>query len=279
MRIIGLLLLLTILLSCSLSTKPDDNDPFSIRLKLVDNSGNTLQGYKVTIIQNNYHGPWNIRPSKSGYRAETTFRYDVVENCRVNLIIYDYFDHPVSTVFDTLKSAGMYQYRWNGLDNNGNSLRHGVYKAVMKYYIGDEVVYSGTSYPYIFTELSTEHTPYVTDINGEFNLDNIMPFPVLYCNVPVKMLDEMGNELGNFVFSDTMKVTIESPNHDTRSCVFSIINGKNILNLNWDTMTQVDEKAKRTKAIPAINNRKNRGNDDVFPTENKFFGNYPNPFA
>ncbi len=278
MRIIGLLLLLTILLSCSNSTKPDDNDPFSIRLKLVDNSDNPLQGYRITINQNNYNGTGNDFYANTNHRSYTTFAYYIEGDYKVNLRIYDFFNRPIRTIIDTTQIHGNYHVSWDGKDDEGILVRDGVYKAEIKYYNGEEVVFSDRCYPYILCEFNMEQSHYLTDVNGELFTENIIPFPRLYCNVPVKVLDEQGNEIRDFVFSDTMEVTIESPNQEYRSCIFRIINGKNILNLNWDTMTQVDETTKKTITSTEVNHRKTNIKHTAEPPINQFFGNYPNPF-
>lgn len=281
MRIIGLLLLLTILLSCSNSTKPDDNDPFSIRLKLVDNSGNPLQGYRITIIQNNFDGIENYLSLNKDHRSETFFRYYMEADYYVEFKIYDYFNQPVKTIIDTFQVRGSHTVVWNGKDDAGNSVRDGVYKAIIIYYDDyncKNVAFSDKCYPYLLGECIIDQSHYTTDANGELFTENIIPFPILYCNVPVKVIDETGNEIRDFVFSDTMKVTIESPNQEYRSCIFRIINGKNILNLNWATMTQVDEKANKHTAFPVFNTMENRIIKEKLPPPNQFYGNYPNPF-
>lgn len=278
MRIIGLLLLLAVLLSCTHTTKPDDNDPFSIKLNLTDNSGNPLQGYKVSITQNNFPGIWGIRLSKAEYRPYTTLAYSLSASYKVNLRIYNYFGDPVRTLIDTTQAMGLHQVVWNGLDDNGNSLRDGVYKAEIKYYSGDEVVFSDTCFPYICAEINIDQSPFVTNTLGEVYSEDITPFPGLYCTDTIKKVDECGNEMGNFVFSDTMKVTVESPDHETRIYIFKIINGKNVLNLNWDTMTQVDEKAKKQRTSTAVNPIESMIIEGKLLPPNEFRGNYPNPF-
>ena len=60
-------------------------------------------------------------------RNETTIRYEVSTEGRVNLSVYALTGQLVKTIIDESKKIGVYSTSWNGIDNSGKKVVSGVY--------------------------------------------------------------------------------------------------------------------------------------------------------
>ncbi|MBT3228393.1 MAG: T9SS type A sorting domain-containing protein [Candidatus Marinimicrobia bacterium] len=69
------------------------------------------------LIQN-YPNPFN---------PETNINYALPEVADVKLIVYDLTGREIRTLRDATQSAGWYQLKWDGLDDNGSPVNSGVY--------------------------------------------------------------------------------------------------------------------------------------------------------
>lgn len=79
----------------------------------------TILPAEVVLLQS-YPNPFN--PS-------TTIGYDLPEQLKVNLTIYDVIGRKVATLQDSEQEAGHYEVTWDGSDNLGNQLSTGIYLA------------------------------------------------------------------------------------------------------------------------------------------------------
>ncbi|RKY60109.1 MAG: hypothetical protein DRP96_06145 [Candidatus Neomarinimicrobiota bacterium] len=66
----------------------------------------------------NYPNPFN---------ATTRLQYQLPENARVNLTIYDIKGHLINTLVNSYQNAGLYNLEWNGRDHSGTMVGTGVY--------------------------------------------------------------------------------------------------------------------------------------------------------
>ena len=69
-------------------------------------------------LRQNFPNPFN---------PETEIRYQIAENTRVLLKIYNILGQEVRTLVDDMKSAGSYTVKWNGKNNLGVKVSSGVY--------------------------------------------------------------------------------------------------------------------------------------------------------
>ena len=67
---------------------------------------------------NNYPNPFN---------PETTIRYQIPQQVRVNLSIINASGQKIVTLVNEDQPAGYYSVNWQGKDDNGNSVASGVY--------------------------------------------------------------------------------------------------------------------------------------------------------
>ncbi len=90
----------------------------------------TRSGFKDTqdiptvySLSQNYPNPFN---------PETTIAYDVPEDSRAKLVIYNINGQAVRKLMEGQADAGSYSLVWNGLDEEGRSVASGVYFYILK---------------------------------------------------------------------------------------------------------------------------------------------------
>jgi formylglycine-generating enzyme required for sulfatase activity len=69
-------------------------------------------------LRQNYPNPFN---------PETTISFDLPKTSVVSLIIYDVLGREIKTLVSEQKSAGLYDYIWDGNNDAGNQVKSGVY--------------------------------------------------------------------------------------------------------------------------------------------------------
>jgi flagellar hook assembly protein FlgD len=69
-----------------------------------------------------------IATSPNPFNSSTTLEYDIQEAGSVDIQIYDILGRTVMTETLSSQSPGVYNYTWNGQDNNGRDLASGVYQ-------------------------------------------------------------------------------------------------------------------------------------------------------
>lgn len=258
-----------LLISCSESTKPD-YEPFSLKVTLRDAAGNSLEGYRIAIFQEDLGIP--------GYEAKpsTSFHFTIDSSGLVNLTIYDFFNRKIKQLINSSYPAGTYlPIVWDGYNDEGQIAIDGVYRAVLKCYADSTLVKEEVCYPYLITWLDASVSPYFTDANGIFSSEDINPYPALYCNVAVQEYDEEGNSHGPIELNTTMKIVFQAPDQTCRSAVFQIKNGNNVLSYVWEDLSPdktlpLSPHTSEIQRIYPIEPDSGKGKQPLF--------NYPNPF-
>ncbi|MFQ6676619.1 MAG: FlgD immunoglobulin-like domain containing protein [Fidelibacterota bacterium] len=69
-------------------------------------------------LHQNYPNPFN---------PYTTILYDLPQNSKVSLVVYDILGREVATLVNGKKPAGYYSLRWDGRDDSGRPLASGLY--------------------------------------------------------------------------------------------------------------------------------------------------------
>jgi hypothetical protein len=94
-------------------------------------AGRELPGVVYTVVENNK----NDKPEKielaqnypNPFNPRTTISYQIKDNCRVNLTIYDMLGRVVKTLVDENQTPGYRSVVWDGRDIKGNTVASGVY--------------------------------------------------------------------------------------------------------------------------------------------------------
>jgi len=141
-------------------------------------------------------------------------------------------------------------------------------------------IFSDMFLAYRLGEFDASLAPYITDLNGEVYSTDITPFPILYCLESICILGSNGEYLSDLSFSatsDSMEIVIVAPDKTSRSHYFRINKGRNILNLNWDTLVE-DTEGAQILCVPSLPLNSAEPNITHKQFTNKLYGCFPNPF-
>ncbi len=75
-------------------------------------------------VSQNYPNPFN---------PETTIRYELPDNGRIVVSLFNLLGEKILTLKDEIQPAGYYSLVWNGLDKNGNAAPSGLYICLFQY--------------------------------------------------------------------------------------------------------------------------------------------------
>lgn len=231
--IIALLPLMALLAACGGgSTSP--NDSFSCSVTLRNADGEPLSDYRVQLASsdNIFYG-----------RPETVISFDLIDygdDAICDIIITDYWDTVIDTVFSGPATAGNHCIAWNGCDTEGNSVSSGVYQCVMTVTDGGEVVANQSLYMLLLHYITNCPEGLTTDDSGQVKFTDITPLPGLYCEEELIKTDEQGNVIGYFEFTPDSFIVAQSPEGEVRkySCVMT--DGANSFSLVWEEMDFLD---------------------------------------
>ena len=68
-----------------------------------------------------------VNPFPNPFNPETTIKYDLPEQSKVHLTIFDLLGRKINTLKNNTEDAGFYSIKWNGTDENGKPLSSGMY--------------------------------------------------------------------------------------------------------------------------------------------------------
>jgi hypothetical protein len=274
-----LLIFVVLLLSCS----DDDNNtentpqPFSMTVNLTDGTGNPLPGYKIGFYPDNL-GDF----VGSGGRPCVSIKLSVAQDSlRVKLEIQDYFGNHIRELADCKLGAGQHTWAWNGCDDDTVQVQHdGLFKVRAEYFYANQSVFCDSTYAYLLDANNASRLDYSTDQEGSLVLTDMTPFPTLYCEHEVLNTDSQTEVEGPINFVPTFIVLaarVDSTSSEVIECrtaTFTVHDGANILNLNWEQM-QIDED---DEAPEAVTKPQSTPRTKGIREENKLYPVYPNPF-
>jgi len=114
---------LALFLSSGAKTTPDtpktptSSSSISVTVVVVTGKSETLLPGAFSLSQN-YPNPFN---------PETVIKYNLPEDCHVELALYNILGQKIKTLVNEYQSAGFKMVRWDGRDKEGNEVASGVY--------------------------------------------------------------------------------------------------------------------------------------------------------
>ena len=102
----------------SLDKLNNESNPISATILGGISSGDTATIPGTFALHSNYPNPFN---------PTTTIKYDLPENCEVNLVIYDILGHQVIELVNEYQPAGHKLVQWNGNNKYGQVVSNGMY--------------------------------------------------------------------------------------------------------------------------------------------------------
>ncbi len=113
--------------SYSYTDKEVNTGKYTYRLKQIDLDGSFTYSAELSVsveipsefsLSQNYPNPFN--PS-------TTISFSIPQKSPVKLVVYDILGNEIKTILNNEKDAGSYHVKWNGFNDNGNSVAAGIY--------------------------------------------------------------------------------------------------------------------------------------------------------
>ena len=210
MRKLMILLFALVLLSCN-----NDNDNSSgedlFSIEVVDGEGAPVSGLIVRVNNGFFLNEimW-IRP-------QTTIPFALAEQTGVKIDIYNLKNQHVRSLVDELLSAGMYNFLWDGKNDEGELSNIGGtnifrYEMIVGDLQANNIKYQDTKF--MCMELRTQSNLSnigTTDVNGKFAFNNKLAFPHLFNLSPQARYDENAIFLGYFNLSDYINIKLIDP--------------------------------------------------------------------
>jgi len=104
----------------TLSFNTNDSDYEEIKMNLVGTAAETVDLNVPSSFELNQNYPNPFNPS-------TSIKYQVPENARVSMIIYNMTGQKVATLMNEFQAAGYHNVVWNGTNDFGQAVASGVY--------------------------------------------------------------------------------------------------------------------------------------------------------
>ncbi|MCD4818987.1 MAG: hypothetical protein K8S23_09875 [Candidatus Cloacimonetes bacterium] len=176
-KLLFILSLLIILVSCSDKDSDDSGDLFSI--KILDVDGNPVSGLDVEVNNIEFNDYLWERPS-------TELHISSEQDCHCSLKIYDLKNHLITTLFDSPISSEMLYFQWHVTNNEGKPVNIGgtnlfKYEMILSDISSKEIILQDAKYLCYEAGMSpTLGLIGTTDENGEFAFNNKLAFPHLF---------------------------------------------------------------------------------------------------
>ena len=104
----------------TLSFNTNDSDNEEVEMTLVGTATKTVDINVPTSFELNQNYPNPFNPS-------TTVKYQVPENAKVNMIVYNMTGQKIATLTNEFQAAGYHNVVWNGTNDFGQTVASGVY--------------------------------------------------------------------------------------------------------------------------------------------------------
>jgi hypothetical protein len=242
------LMLSIIILTISCGQNGNESSSFSFTIHVTDANNNPIEGVEV-FVNNKLSSDY-----KNEIRSSTLIKFDLVQDCNLQLTIYNLNNRLVNSLIDEEYEYGSYAYNYSS-----------------NYYDSGEPILGGCNIlkcNILATEIETGQILYdetmfmcrytfcdeigITDSNGEFFTDNNLYFPHLYEVPEMQRKDESNNVIGTFSLTDLIEIEIYDPISETSQMFERVVEeGNNSFELIWNT----ESSESNTNSINTVNNR------------------------
>ncbi|MBN2092644.1 DUF3160 domain-containing protein [candidate division KSB1 bacterium] len=107
----------------------DYQQPLTFRTGFTVQSATGVADAGISKPNNNF---WFTQNFPNPFNASTMIRFHLEVDADVLIRIYDTLGREVKTLFMGRQTAGIYELKWNGLDNSGNTMPGGIYFCHLK---------------------------------------------------------------------------------------------------------------------------------------------------
>lgn len=219
--------------TCTESPNSSDNEPFSFKVKVVDNSNKPLSNLKIGVY---FHFTdqlmkKNLLKEVNNNYGVTVLKYSVNKLCRLTLITYDLENNVAMEIINNDRhNVGNYEVQFITGD-----LFPGVYNCVLeaKDTLSNNTLFRDSTYAVLWHKDPVYNAIGFTDNNGIFETRNKLYFPSLY-NLPelIRTLEEGPEPVGTFGIEDSITILVTDTTLNQMSRYTRVItNNSNIYTL------------------------------------------------
>lgn len=195
---------------------------WALVLSATDQAGNSRTttlpvsfGERVRLISKLAAAPYVFSPNGDGKIDDTTINYELVDQADIKITISDLLGNSILTVNSPNSSSGSHQYRWDGLNENSQTILDGHYlltitaKSVAPPFVGQEekiTLSRDTSSPEITISAPLDNSYHsdVVAIQGSINDPNLKEYNVSLSGEKEEILADAAVIDGQIVFSEFM---------------------------------------------------------------------------
>ncbi len=273
-----ILILLTVLLlfvatGCSEDTTNPVVTPFALNLIVTDAAGERLEGIEVRAhVQIPGFNP-------NANKALTKIPFFLHETCDVMLNIYDVESRLIKTTLIEDARGGFHEWAAVVEEDGVPLTGTGLYRYELVASVDGTETFRDSKTMTVYDSMDSDQQPVLglTDAQGRISYTDQTRFPFLYEKGPQPGLDENGESVGSFDFSDMVAFTLVNTHANTNQSVVveAVVRPElNIITLVWDeSLLQ-----KATEWPDTIGPVGIASITDPLPTESSLEQNYPNPF-
>lgn len=205
--------------------------PFALELRVEDPTGRPVPNLEAKL-----HVPIPNFPVAAA-KSRTTIQFSIPEAAHIALNVYDLEERLAHTLWEADLTAGVRQVVAAGGQDEDYLLGSRIYRYELVATVDGNETFRDSKYMAVYTSIDIDQQPVlgVSDRDGFIRFTDKTHFPFLYDLGPQPMVDENGETIGIFEFSDVVIIRLYDPvaglrmNHEV-----SIGDGRNTQTLVWD---------------------------------------------
>ena len=194
--------------SCTDSVISPENEPFSFKVKVVDNSNKPLSNMKIGVFfrfTDPFINKKLLKEVNTNYGV-TVLKYSVNKLCKLTLIAYDLENNVSMEIINNKHNAGNYEVQFITGD-----LFPGVYKCVLeaKDTLDNNTLFRDSTYAVLWHKDPVYNGIGFTDNDGIFETRKKLYFPSLYeLPVLIRTLENGPEPVGTFGIEDSVTILV-----------------------------------------------------------------------
>jgi len=266
--------ILLTLAACSDDDKVGPKDePFSLDIEVVDDTGAPMEGVVVQL-----HAPIDGFEQKlhAQKKAKTDIPLQLPNQSQVRLEASLLDGESLRVLYEGALPAGLHRFTWDGTRTDGESLlgTHTIAFRVMVEADGSD--FEETTYGVLHTSLDVDTQPVLgrTDGDGKLGVRDRTQFPTLLDQPDLISVDEQGNQGEPIVFASTVQIVLrDADGSNVQITEFAVEDGANELRIVRSRGTAAVEAPSSSPATSGI-----AADTPTIPASFSLGPVYPSPF-
>lgn len=223
---------------------------FAVTVEVADAAGAPVPGLAMSLAPD---GPWygekahgvalpaaaieRLRlPHPCPFNPAVTLDFELDGARDVTLTVEDVATGTVKLLVDEPLIAGAHSVAWNGLDDDGERVPSGIYRARLELRDQDtgDVVLDQSQTMLLAILDPDRYSVGTTDADGRIVLEDIRLFPYLFDVPDFPAVDETGEQIGTISLTAAMRFYLRDPATGDLMQFHADVNGSETLQFTWD---------------------------------------------